>query len=89
MHLPEELRSFKQLVDYCHEQVHMKWVPLPMDLNADGQKWHLGFVAGSETMFAKNEGDFVTDESFAEIVSAGETECADKPSPQLLWSILD
>lgn len=56
----------------------MKWVLLLMDLNVDGQKWYFGFVVGSEIMFVKNEGDFVIDEFFVEIVSVGEIECVDK-----------
>jgi len=71
----EEFWSFKQLLECSHEQIHMKWVPMPMDLNIDGQNSQLAFVSSMQIVFARHEGQYVTQESFAHIVSMVKDEC--------------
>jgi len=72
-----EFWSFKQLLQCSHQQIYLKWVPFPMDLNAArlGESAHLAFVVGDHTVFAMHEGQFVTRESFAKIVSTIKAEC--------------
>jgi len=46
-----------------------------MDLNVVGQSSHLAFIVGNETVFAMYKGQFVTRESFTEIVSTVKGKC--------------
>ncbi len=50
-------------------------MPLLMDLNVAGQTLQLAFVVGDHTIFAMHEGQYVTWESFAEIMSIVKAEC--------------
>ena len=49
-----------------------------MDLNDHVQQWHLAFYLGSENVFARHEGSFVTWEIFAVLVDTVQAECIGK-----------
>jgi hypothetical protein len=75
----DEFWSYKQLVACSHEQIHMQWVPLAVDMNDPVQKWHLAFCLGGKNVFARHEGSFVTREIFAVLVDIVQVECTGKP----------